>query len=279
MLAAPLRTVRRAALLALGLALLVLGCHGLAGREPPVRVLVYNIHAGKDAAGEPNLDRVAALIRFLEVDVVLLQEVDRGTERSGRVDQLGELTGGTGMHGAFGKTLDYQGGDYGIAVLSRWPILSDTLVRLRVEPPQERAGGSYEPRGALHVLIDAPGGLVHVINTHLDPSADDGYRIQEARTVRRIAEAAWADVPRVLVGGDFNSEPGSRVARLLAQGFLQDAWPGCGEDPGLTYPASGPVKRIDYLLISSAFTCLGAEVVATETSDHRPVLFVLQRSE
>ena len=270
------RHARPLALLLLAIALAQPACLHFLRREAPLRVLVYNIHAGKDAAGRDNLDRVAELVRRVEADVVLLQEVDRGTERSGRVDQLARLERATGLRGAFGKTLDYQGGDYGIAILSRWPIAADTLVRLPVEPPQERAGGSYEPRGALHAVIDAPGGLLHVVNTHMDAGADDAYRIQEARTVRRIAETARADAARVLVGGDFNAEPASRVARLLAQGFLADAWIDCGEGEGLTYPADAPIKRIDYLLVTTAWSCAGAEVIATTTSDHRPVLFVLR---
>src|SRR5690606_6980259 len=55
------------------------------------RVATYNIHAGKDASQRPNLDRVAAVIDSLGADIVLLQEVDRGTERSGGVDQVAEL--------------------------------------------------------------------------------------------------------------------------------------------------------------------------------------------
>jgi endonuclease/exonuclease/phosphatase family metal-dependent hydrolase len=257
-------------------AALLVACATLGHREEVLRVLVYNIHAGKDANGEANVERVAALVRALDADVVLLQEVDRGTERSERVDQLAELERRTGLRGAFGKTLDYQGGEYGIAILSRWPITADTLVGLPVEPPQQRAGGSYEPRGALHVVIDAPGGVLHVIDTHLDPSADDGYRIQEVGAVRSVAEAARADSPRVLVGGDLNAEPGTRVVGHLAQSFLRDAWLGCGDGPGLSYPAEEPVKRIDYLLIPDAFECVRAEVVTTDTSDHRPLLFVLR---
>lgn len=163
---------------------------GARSAAPPteVRVLVYNIHAGKDATGRENLAEVADLVRTTGADVVLLQEVDRGTERSGRVDQLAELERRTGFHGAFGRTLDYQGGGYGIAVLSRWLITSDTLHPLPVEPAQERAGGSYEPRGALRVWVDGPRGALGVVNTHLDPSRDDAYRRQEVRGVLRIAD-------------------------------------------------------------------------------------------
>ena len=241
----------------------------------PLRVLVYNIHAGKDAAGEGNLARVAALIRETAADLVLLQEVDRGTRRSGGVDQLAEIGRRTGFQGAFGRTLDYQGGEYGIAVLSRWPILSDTLIPLPVEPVQERAGGSYEPRGALRVTVDAPGGVVGVVNTHLDPSGDDAYRRQEVAAVRRIAADLRARHPRTVVGGDFNAEPGTAtIGAMLADGW-RDAWAECGAGDGGTYPADAPIKRIDYVLLAPGFGCADARVLPTTTSDHRPVLVTL----
>jgi endonuclease/exonuclease/phosphatase family metal-dependent hydrolase len=98
-----------------------------------VRVLSYNIHAGKDAQQQPNIERVAAIIDSLDADIVMLQEVDRRTARAGGADHLAELEKLTGMHAAFGKSLDYQGGDYGIAVLSRWPIDSSATISLKVD--------------------------------------------------------------------------------------------------------------------------------------------------
>ena len=67
--------------------------------DPTVRVLVFNIHAGKDAAGKDNLQDVAALARTSGATVVLLQEVDRGTARSGKIDQVAVL----GEHAAIGE--------------------------------------------------------------------------------------------------------------------------------------------------------------------------------
>ena len=254
-----------------------------AGRAAPpaeLRVLVYNIHAGTDAAGVDNLDRVAALVREAKADLVLLQEVDRLTTRSGRVDQLRELERRTGLHGAFGKTLDYQGGEYGIAVLSRWPVRRDTLVRLPVEPPQARAGGSYEPRGALVAWIDAPGRPLRVVNTHLDASGDDHYRRQEVARVRAdataLAAVSSAGAPLVLVGGDFNAEPGTATHLTMTEGGFLDAWAACGgAGDGLTYSAARPVKRIDYLFVLGRAGCRAARVIASDASDHRPLLVTL----
>jgi endonuclease/exonuclease/phosphatase family metal-dependent hydrolase len=244
------------------IAILLTGCATTA--PEPLEVLVYNIHAGKDAAGVDNLERVADLVKSTGADLVLLQEVDRHTTRSGNVDQLAVLTRLTGMHGVFGKSLDYQGGEYGIAILSRWPISNETVIPLRIDPPQPRAGGSLEPRIA---FVATTNGMT-VMNTHFDASREDTWRLQEVDALLRSA----AIHKPLLTGGDFNSEPDSRIyARMTGAGY-RDAWAICGGGPQLTYPASNPVKRIDYLFFAGKATCASAEVLATEASDHRPVL-------
>lgn len=242
-----------------------------------VRVMVYNIHAGKDGTGTGNLARVAALVRESGADIVLLQEVDVRTRRSGGVDQVMILAQYTGFHAAFGKTLDYQDGEYGVATLSRWPVTSEGLVPLPIDPPQARAGGSYEPRGVLRVVVASPSGSIIVLNTHLDASGDDHYRRQEVRTVLAIADSARArGDASVIVGGDFNSTPGSAVQATMRLSPMRDVWPLCGRGDGLTYPADSAVKRIDYLYIDGRATCDNARVLVTDASDHRPLFVILK---
>ena len=256
------RTVMMLALLGAG------GCatSGGAGREDPIRVLVYNIHAGTDAKRVNNLDRVAQLILDSRADIALLQEVDNATRRAGGVNQLARLRSLTGYNGVFGKTIDYDGGEYGLAILSRWPILSDSLVHLDVDHAGDSA--RYEARGALVAEIAAPVGPLRVIDTHLDASRDS-YRLQQARSLLAIAKSA-AGVS--VIGGDFNSEPGGGVLPILARGGWRDAFTECGMGSGLSFPASVPVKRIDYLLLPVGIRCRSASVPASEASDHRPLL-------
>ena len=254
--------------------------HRPPGVEPrALRILVYNIHAGTDASGVDNLERVAAIVRASGADVALLQEVDRGTERSGRVDQPARIAELTGFRAAFGKTLDYQGGEYGIAVLSRWTLARDTLVRLPVQPAQQRAGGSYEPRGALRVGVilppDARPETLWVVNTHLDPSRDDHYRRQEAAALVAVA-GGLRHRGALVVGGDLNATPDAAVLAQLEAGGLRDAWTSCGRGAGFTFPAAAPVKRIDYLLLPAGVRCVDARVLESDASDHRPVLFDLR---
>lgn len=257
------------------LALLVAACSGATTADPTLRVLVYNIHAGRDAGGVDNLERVAALVTAVDADLVLLQEVDRNTVRSGGVDQLAELARRTGLHGSFGKSLDYQGGEYGIAVLSRWPITAREILPLRVDPPQERAGGSVEPRIAMIVETRTPSGPIRVVNTHLDASREDVHRLQEVATLLAAVEDLSSTT--VLVGGDFNAEPGSAVYARMGGAGLRDAWLECGRGGALTFPAGEPVKRIDYLLFEKPTTCRTASVLESTASDHRPLLVELAR--
>lgn len=263
--------------LLLGVLLAAGGCASLPPAESSVRVLVFNIHAGKDAAGAPNLEAVAALVGSTRADLVLLQEVDRGTRRSGGVDQVQRLEELTGYDAAFGRSLDYDGGQYGIAALARLTFASGTTSPLLIQPPQPRAGGSYEPRVALSVTAMTAIGLLGAVNTHLDASRGETYRLQESLAVTRIArDMGFGGLP-VIAAGDFNAEPGSETYRQILEAGLRDAWTECGTGPGLTFPASQPVKRIDYVFMNATVRCTAAEVIATRISDHRPLLVTVTR--
>lgn len=99
-----------------------------------IRVLTYNIHHGEGLDGKVDLGRIAQVIQQAAPDVVALQEVDLGTERTGRVDQAAELGRLTGLHAVFGKAFDYSGGRYGAALLSRWSIQEATPTCCQAAP-------------------------------------------------------------------------------------------------------------------------------------------------
>jgi endonuclease/exonuclease/phosphatase family metal-dependent hydrolase len=271
--------VRRPWPVALVLAALLAACAGLAphargGRD--VTVLVFNIHAGKDTARQNNLARVAELVRGTGADLVLLQEVDRNTERSGPQDQPAELARLTGYSVAFGRTISFQGGDYGIALLSRWPIQRDTLIPLTVTAPPGRTAEGREQRGVLLARVAAPGGPLAVLNTHLDHTGDDVWRVQEIARVLRAAATVDARQVPVLVGGDLNALPESPVHEQLRAAGFRDVWPECGTGDAMTFPAGAPVRRIDYLYVAGAVRCVEARVLPSDASDHRPLLVRLR---
>ncbi len=250
------------------------GCGAIISQRSPIRVLTYNIHAGKDAEQVENLSRVAAIIDSTKADIVLLQEVDRYTQRSGKTDHFEILRVLTGMHAVFGKSIDFQGGAYGIAVLARWPTDSVQALGLKIDRPER--SGAYEPRSALHVRVQTPAGAVDVINTHLDASVTGAYRRQELIAALAHMKQTVPEGAPLVFGGDLNARPDTDDIAALAFA-LTDAFATCGGGTGETFPSHAPDRRIDYIFFRRA-RCQAARVIETQASDHRPVLAIIEIS-
>src|SRR6266705_6832152 len=105
-----------------------------------LRVMTYNIHIGIGMDKTTDLKRLAGVINHEHPDLVGLQEVDRGVERTQRVDEIAEIAKLTRMEYAFAYNLHYQGGQYGVAILSRFPIMAIDHRRYGNTREKERRG-------------------------------------------------------------------------------------------------------------------------------------------
>ena len=254
-------------------AALVASCATAPPAQPPtatLRVMTYNIFAGNDLDRQPNLARIAALIDSLDVDVVLMQEVDRGTARSGRVDQAAVIAERADMHVVFGRSMNFDGGEYGNAILSRWSVLSSHVVPLQSGEAQPDAAQPTEPRSLLHVVVSTPGGALHVLNTHVDHRARSAARQAQIRDLLAYVAGAVPRDARVVFGGDLNARPEAAEVRSLSVVF-SDVWPSCGAGDGSTFRSDAPDRRIDYIMLAN-LQCTAARVIDTTLSDHRPVV-------
>lgn len=255
----------------------------------PVRltIMTYNIHSGVGADLKLDLDRIADLIRDQAADIVGLCEVDQGTRRSGRVDQARYIAERLGYYYAYGPNFMYDGGAFGNAVLSRYPIVSSTNHPL----PNIHFN---EPRGLLEAQIDTGGGILNVFVTHLDVEYADS-RLTQARAVVEISSKAGG--PKIVMG-DFNASPTDtpeiaallryfndtqQVYRVLVDStelvkegvFARDYLKG-----GYTYDASDPARRIDYILTSFDIRVVteagAARTPRTLASDHLPYVATIE---
>lgn len=104
--------------------LLLIGCSMPFAGAQSLKVLSYNIHHGADKDEINTLQEMGEFIKSSNADLVGLQEVDSICTRSGNVDQMKELAEITGMYYVFQRHFEYDGGAYGLGILSRFPITS-----------------------------------------------------------------------------------------------------------------------------------------------------------
>jgi len=253
-------------------AILLLPCALNAEETRALRVLCYNIHYGQGNDGRYDLERLAAVIAAAKPDLVALQEVDVGVNRSGRVHQaqrLGELTD---MKVRFGPTQHYEGGLYGNAVLTRLPILDVVIHPLPyTEATPQRV--TY-PRGAIAVTVRGPDGEpLRFVSTHFQHNVPED-RVEEAKAINALFAADDDPVPTILAG-DINAVPDSEPVQTLLERWTN----AIDEAAAPTVPSQEPTSRIDYLFYrpASRFRVSVAEVIAEPmASDHRPVFAVIE---
>lgn len=224
-----------------------------------LRVLCWNLHHGVGEDNKLDLERIAALIREQKPDLVALQEVDNKCRRSQSVDQAAELARLTGLHGAFGKAMDHDGGEYGQAILSKFPI-GDTQVH--------RLPGDGEPRIAFQAEVKIEGKALRMITVHLDHQ-QDARRLKQAET---LAKALENHHEPMILAGDFNDTPGSAPLKAFSAPWTAVL----KKEPAFTCPAPEPKVEIDHILLRGLEPKEPATVLPEAiASDHRPVFAII----
>ncbi len=230
-------------------------------------VMSFNIHHGEGVDGKSDLQRIANVISASKPDLVALQEVDQNVLRSGNVDQPAELARMTGMHVAFGANIALQGGEYGNAILSRYPIVSQSNTRL----PNRKEG---EQRGVLAAVIELPDGIPRLtfLSTHFDHRADAQERIASAVSINQqfgLIMNRWR-----LMAGDLNDGPQSQTIRELAK-----HWRVTNEQALPTIPVASPSRQIDFVLVANSepWNVIETHVIDERVaSDHRPIVSIVE---
>jgi endonuclease/exonuclease/phosphatase family metal-dependent hydrolase len=172
------------------------------------------------------------------------------------------------MRAIFEKNIDFQGGEYGNAILSRLPIDAHENHYLPRSP-----GG--EQRGALEARVRVDGEELVFIATHFDHRSNEDERLASVAALRELVEK-HRDLP-VIVAGDLNATPDSETMSDAAA-LLTDVCAAAGPR-SFTFPADEPRRRIDYVLSNSypGLRCTGCRVIPEAiASDHRPVLAIFE---
>lgn len=225
-----------------------------ASERSTLRILSYNIRNGMGIDDHTDYDRTAEVINRVNPDVVAVQEVDSVTGRSGQTDVLRVLAGKTRLHPVFAPAISYDGGKYGIGILSKEKPVSSRYLPL---PGREEA--------RVLLVVEFPDYIFCC--THLSLTPEDG--IASIPVIRQVAESS---AKPLFIAGDWNATGGSELLGEMQKDFriLNDP-----KQP--TFPADQPDSCLDYIAgyvgKGKPFIRLSSAVVDEPTaSDHRPIV-------
>lgn len=233
---------------------------GIATEDPSERsvtVMSYNIHHGANWRGEYDLDGTKNAIGLTGADIVAVQEVDQSWGmRSQYMRQLDWLAENLEMYAAFGGALKSKTGEYGVGILSKYPIISSETFTLP---------GKLERRVLLVTEIDVKGKRLYVFTTHLGLAIED--RVLQIQEIARIAQKYQGE--QMILMGDFNvASDAPEVAPLFEQYYEEKT----NLSTGLHETLIGGKKKIDYIFTSPMIIVQKLATLVWATSDHYPLV-------
>ena len=254
----------------------------LAAASTGLRIMSYNIRAGDGMSGVFNLTWQASIINQYQPDVLGLQEVDQYTKRH-YINEPEYLANLTHMHYVFGKMRDFQGGGYGVSVLTREAPLETRTIYYH-PPGQPRSVCDDGPssadycQGAVAVRVhdSAAGRDVWFLTTHI------GLFNMQLDEVKELVSEGVAELVKedpnipVFITGDFNSVPSDEAIKYMVseEGGFVDTWEVAGVGDGFTFNSQSPFERIDYVFQKkpTLYSCSKIVVPESLASDHFPIV-------
>ena len=230
--------------------------------ERTLRIATYNIHRCRGLDGRTRPERVAAVIRSLDADVVALQEVvGAGPHGGGHAESLGAALG---MGWVMAPARQLRGHQFGNAVLSRLPIVQHL--------EQDLTWKTCEARRLQRVDVAIDGHTLHVYNVHLGTAILE--RRHQARRLAAIVSDRHLSGPKVVLG-DFNEWMRGLATTLLSEKLnsvdLRDHM-----RRRRTYPGLFPILHLDHIYYAGRLEILRIEVPRTRAaliaSDHLPLV-------
>jgi len=230
-----------------------------------LRILTFNVYHGETMKGDFDIDHIANVISKCDPDLVALQEIDVHTNRSKQMNIAAELALRTKMLSYFGQAMVFDGGFYGVAILSKIPA-----IKVQNHPLPYSQG--REPRTALEAyFIMSSGDTIRFVSTHLDNIDKDTDRIKQARELNRIFSTK--DIPTILAG-DLNAVSESETMNILLENWNKSF---TADIP--TAPSKNPRIKIDYILYgpTNRWQIKETKVIDERVaSDHLPVFSILE---
>jgi endonuclease/exonuclease/phosphatase family metal-dependent hydrolase len=239
--------------------------------DKDLSVVSWNIERGEA------YDAVLTVLRRLDPDVVLLQEVDQGCRRTGYRNVARDLATALEMNWvAAGEFQELGEGRSGFPAITGQAILSRFVIHDAVGLPfkaQDRWRWSVnpvQPRRGGRLALRARTGGVTFYNTHIESGGNEGLKHRQMAEI--VADQARTmDGEPVVIAGDFNNRPAphSLTLRSLTRASFVDA---LGDAAGRGPTSLGQRQPIDWIFGKHMAQGTGRVVDAAAASDHSPVM-------
>ena len=227
-----------------------------------MKIMTYNVQSGRDAWGQLHLDGCCETIKRISPDICGLNEIRVGCSDSENVDQVAYIADQTGLDARFAKAIPMAGGEYGIALLSKYPIVSFDVHPVPDVPNDEREAGYYENRVIYRARIETPEGALAVYGTHFGLT-----RPERCYAVRLLMELLDKETLPLVFMGDLNMTPDDALIGELC-GKLTDL---SKPIPDYTAHTLHLRETIDYIFVKG-LRAGPVKAVYSFASDHLPIV-------
>lgn len=231
-----------------------------------LKIMTYNIQHGRNhnLKGDViDFDNTAIPVLQEQPDILGLNEVRNGSTPT-YVNQPAVLADICGGMPIFGKAISLgENMDYGNAIISRFPVLSDKTVTIP-DPTVRKYNGGYETRAVLCATLDCGGKTLCVLSTHFGLNPDE--QENAVNTVLKLIDTI--DTPVILMG-DFNVTPDDIAIKRLSSALHNTA--ADLNNIEFTFSSDHPCKCIDYIWYKG-LTPLSIHTVNGIYSDHFPLV-------
>ncbi|MBO5271057.1 MAG: endonuclease/exonuclease/phosphatase family protein [Clostridia bacterium] len=231
-----------------------------------LRIGTFNIQHGQDHVkyleskqDVIDLPRVASLIRAEGLDICAMNEVRNEENTAVAVNQAKVIGEALGYHYYFAKAINFRGGAYGNAIVSRYPIVKTVLYPIATAKEERVGKHYYEDRVLLAADIDVDGEIVTFLVCHYGLAP-----LEQERAVAIAREVVQKAEHPVVYLGDFNVTPASDVYAQICT-FLTDAADG-GDN--FTFPSHAPSRKIDYIFTGNGASAKDFRICPEVVSDH-----------
>ena len=230
-----------------------------------LRVMTYNIQHGIDYVHRlktkeviVNLDKIVEIIKSVNPDIVALNEVyDAPVPYLEK--QAEYIASKLGYYFAFGKAINIKGGEYGNALLSRFPLHDVSVISIP-DAINHNEPVYYESRSIIKAYINKEGKKYHFFVSHF------GLAKEEQDNGTALIKELVNDLDNVIFMGDLNLTPDDKnyqeITKVLKNAVNENI---------KTFPSINPVSRIDYIFVSNDIKVMKNKVLDIVFSDHLPV--------